>query len=60
MDENGYDIIQYNDKEYRYAMGYDRFTETMLGYFPKETEAICKYTDKMKEISGSVDLYNMR
>ncbi len=60
MDENGYDIIQYNDREYRYAMGYDRFTETMLGYFPKETEAISKYTEKMKEISGSVDLYNMR
>lgn len=60
MDENGYEIIQYNGREYKYAMGYERFTENMLGYFPKEAEAIRTYTDKMKEISGSVDLYNLR
>jgi all-trans-retinol 13,14-reductase len=60
MDENGYEIIQYKGKEYRFAMGYDQFSETMLEYFPDEREAIAKYTGKMKEISTSVDLYNMR
>ena len=60
MDENGYEIIQYEGKEYKFAMGYDRFTETMLEYFPNEREALVKYTSKMKEISTSVDLYNVR
>lgn len=60
MDENGYEIIRYEDKEYKFAMGYDRFTETMLQNFPGEKEAIRKYTDKMKEISNSVDLFNFR
>ena len=60
MDENGYEIIQFGGKEYKYAMGYDRFTETLLQSFPHEKEALLKYIDKMKEISNSVDLYNMR
>jgi all-trans-retinol 13,14-reductase len=60
MDENGYEIIQFGDKEYKFAMGYDRFTETLLQSFPNEKEALLKYTGKMKEISSSVDLYNMR
>jgi all-trans-retinol 13,14-reductase len=60
MDENGYEIIQFEDKEYKFAMGYDRFRETLLQSFPNEKEALLKYTDKMKEISSSVDLYNMR
>jgi all-trans-retinol 13,14-reductase len=60
MDENGYDIVNYNGREYKFAMGYDRFTETMLQYFPKEREALMKYTAKLREISESVDLFNFR
>jgi all-trans-retinol 13,14-reductase len=60
MDENGYEIIQFEGKEYKYAMGYDNFAETLLQSFPNEKEALHKYTCKMKEISNSVDLYNMR
>ncbi len=60
LDENGYDIIRYGGKEYKYAMGYERFIETMLEYFPKEREALTKYIAKIKEVSSSVDLYNMR
>jgi all-trans-retinol 13,14-reductase len=60
MDENGYDIVKYNDKEYNFGMGHDRFVETMLGYFPKEKEALLKYTAKLKEITESVDLFNLR
>jgi all-trans-retinol 13,14-reductase len=60
MDENGYEIIHYKGKEYKFAMGYDRFVETMLEYFPKESEALMKYTTKMKELSTTIDLFNMR
>jgi all-trans-retinol 13,14-reductase len=60
LDENGYDIIRYGGKEYKYAMGYDRFIETMVKEFPNERDAITKYVAKIKEVSNSVDLYNMR
>jgi all-trans-retinol 13,14-reductase len=60
LDEDGYDIIKLGEKEYKYSMGYERFTDTMLNYFPGEKEAIEKYTSKLKEISSSVNLYNLR
>jgi phytoene dehydrogenase-like protein len=55
MDENGYDIIRYNSKEYKFAMGYDRFVETMLEYFPREREALTKYASSMKDLSMSIN-----
>jgi all-trans-retinol 13,14-reductase len=60
MDENGYETILFGGKEYKFAMGYENFIEQLLVSFPGEREALVKYTNKMKEISGSVDLYNMR
>jgi all-trans-retinol 13,14-reductase len=60
MDEDGYDIVKFNDREYKFAMGYDRFTETMLEYFPKERDALMKYVAKLEEISKSVDIFNLR
>jgi all-trans-retinol 13,14-reductase len=60
LDEEAYEIIRFGDREYRYAMGYDRFSETMAGYFPNEKDAIRKYTEKLREVSSSVDLINMK
>ncbi len=59
LDENGYDIIRYQDKEYRFAMGYERFLETMVLQFPEERMAIESYVSKMKEISNSVDIFSL-
>jgi all-trans-retinol 13,14-reductase len=60
LDEDGYDIIRYKAKEYKFAMGYERFTETMLQQFPHEKKALKKYVEKLKEVNSSVDIYNMR
>jgi all-trans-retinol 13,14-reductase len=60
LDEDSYDIVRFGGKEYRFAMGYERFSETMRSYFPREGEAIRQYIGKLQEISNSVDLYNMR
>jgi len=60
MDEDGYDIVKYKEREYKFAMGYDRFIETMLEYFPKERDALMKYVAKLKEINKSVDIFNLR
>ncbi|NJK85771.1 MAG: FAD-dependent oxidoreductase [Bacteroidales bacterium] len=60
LDENGYDIIRFNDKEYRYAMGYESFADVMLSSFPEEKQGILAYVNKLKEVSSSVDLLNLR
>jgi all-trans-retinol 13,14-reductase len=60
LDENGYDIVQYKGKEYKFAMGYERFMETLLQQFPGERDALTKYVGKLKEINHSVDIYNLR
>jgi all-trans-retinol 13,14-reductase len=41
-------------------MGYDRFEDTLISYFPEEKEAILKYTQKLKEVSGALNLYNLK
>ena len=60
LDESGYDVVRYGGKEYKFAMGYERFVETLVKEFPKEREALDKYVAKIREVSNSVDLYNMR
>jgi len=60
MDEERYDIVKFRDKEYNFAMGHERFIDTMQGYFPHERKALLQYTSKLKEITESVDLFNLR
>jgi all-trans-retinol 13,14-reductase len=60
LDENGYEIIRYGGREYRYAMGYEKFVETLVEQFPHEREALTNYAGKLKELSGAVDIYNLR
>jgi all-trans-retinol 13,14-reductase len=59
LDEDGYDIIRYNGRDYKFAMGYERFADTMAEQFPHDRIAIEKYVSKMKDIRNSVDLYNL-
>lgn len=59
LDEDGYDIIRYAGRDYRFAMGYERFADTMIRQFPRERQAVEKYVSQMKEIRNSVDLYNL-
>jgi len=60
LDEDGYDVVRYRGEEYKFAMGYDRFKETLLEKFPGERKALEDYVSKLREISRSVDIYNVR
>ncbi|OIP00995.1 MAG: all-trans-retinol 13,14-reductase [Bacteroidetes bacterium CG2_30_32_10] len=62
LDKDAFDIIYFNDnkKEYPYAMGYDHFIETLAQSFPHERQALITYCDKLKEISSSLALYNLK
>jgi all-trans-retinol 13,14-reductase len=60
LDEDGYDIVRFGGVDYKFAMGFERFAETMFMQFPGERDAIEKYVSKLKEIKTSIDIYNMR
>lgn len=61
MDEEGFDKISFeNDSnEYPHAVGYQRFTEQLTEYFPKENGGIEKYLDAVKNMCDSFPLYNV-
>ncbi len=60
MDENAFDIFNIAGTEYYYGMGYENFKKQLLKSFPNEEDAINKYIKKIREVSDSYDLYNMR
>lgn len=54
LDGDAFDIIHYEDREYRFAMGFDNFTETMSGYFPHEREGLKCYSESIRKIYGLI------
>jgi len=62
MDEDGYDIITFDDdpNEYKHAQGYKKFKESLLNQFPEEEQAIDAYIQKLKETCDGFTLYRMR
>jgi len=62
MDDNGFDIISFEDdeNEYPHAQGYDNFVDQLGVFFPDEKENITKYCDKIKVICESFPLYNLQ
>jgi all-trans-retinol 13,14-reductase len=62
MDEDGFDIISFEDenKEYPHAQGYENFVNQLLKHFPEEKTAIENYCEKVKATCDSFPLYNLR
>lgn len=62
MDEDGFDRITFDNdqKEYKYAQGYERFKKTLLEEFPEEEQAIDAYCKKMKETCDFFPLYRLK
>jgi all-trans-retinol 13,14-reductase len=60
LDEDGFDHISFANKEYRYAMGYERFIDELSNQFPHQRANIAEYVKKIKEIAEASPLYNLR
>ncbi len=62
MDEDGFDIVSFEDQnqEYPHAQGYDNFINQLLKYFPEERETIQKYCDEIVTTCNSFPLYNIK
>ncbi|TDQ28868.1 phytoene desaturase family protein [Tenacibaculum caenipelagi] len=62
MDEDGFDIITFDDdeKEYKHAQGYDNFANQLINEFPEEAEAINKYINKIRKTCNDFPLYYLK
>jgi all-trans-retinol 13,14-reductase len=61
LDENGFDIISFEDDktEYPHAQGYENFVHQLTHFFPEEKENIARYCENLKTICDSFPLYNL-
>ncbi|SHG81578.1 Phytoene dehydrogenase-related protein [Flavobacterium fluvii] len=61
MDEDGFDIISFEDdsQEYPHAQGYDNFVNQLVKFFPEEQETIQKYCQEVAKTCSSFPLYNL-
>ena len=61
LDENGFDMISFEDdqNEYPHAQGYDNFVKQLEHYFPEEKTNIQEYCEKIRTICNSFPLYNL-
>lgn len=60
LDENGYDVLSIAGETYRYASGYDRFTEALCEKFPESRRDIEEYVRQLQNIANASPLYNLR
>jgi all-trans-retinol 13,14-reductase len=59
MDMDGFEVINFQNKEYRFAQGEENFTEALAAEFPTEKEGIKKYLKKLKDLCNCFPLYNL-
>jgi all-trans-retinol 13,14-reductase len=60
LNEDGFDVVTFEGKPFKYAMGFENFAETMTSYFPKEGKAIKKYMDSIRKIAEISPFFNLR
>jgi all-trans-retinol 13,14-reductase len=60
LDPEGFEVISFSDKQYRFAMGEARFIETLSAEFPAEREGLTAYTRRIRELCNSIPLYSLR
>lgn len=59
MDPDGFEIITFKGKEYRFAQGDQHFAETLGRAFPDEQKAINTYIQELKTLCYKFPLYNL-
>ncbi len=62
LDEDGYDIISFDDDpaEYPHAQGYDNFVKQLVKFFPDEEDNLKKYCQKLIDTCDTFPLYNLK
>jgi all-trans-retinol 13,14-reductase len=59
MDVDGFEVINFKGKDYKFAQGEENFIKTLADHFPGEENNIRKYLERLKEICNQFPLYNL-
>ncbi len=59
LDQEGFEIIDFNDGRYKFAMGKDRFIDTLAAQFPSERNGLKEYIKKIHEICMNISMYSL-
>lgn len=60
LDTEGFDHFLLGEKEFVYPKGLTNFQKKLESYFPDEKTAIAAYSKKIRDISNSFALYNLK
>jgi len=60
LDEDGYDMICFTDKEYKHAMGNENFIETLSRDFPEERVNIRRMVTQFKNVGDLINVEMLR
>jgi all-trans-retinol 13,14-reductase len=60
LDTDRFDVINFRNREYQLAQRFDNFSERLIGYFPKEANAIGSFISKIKQAGQSGHYFNLQ
>jgi all-trans-retinol 13,14-reductase len=58
LDAQGFEVIDFNDGQYKFAMGKENFVETLAKDFPAERNGLKEYIRKINEICIAISMYS--
>jgi len=60
LDADAFDIISYQGQEYKHAMGFDRFVDTLAQQFPLERNGLREYAQIVKGVYDLIGVDHLR
>ncbi len=60
LDIDRFDVINFRNKEYPFAQGFENFTQKLTEKFPKEALAIDSFVSKIKQVGQSGNYFNFQ
>ena len=60
LNRDGFEVISFGGKNYKYAIGMENFVNILAQHFPDNRDDIQRYIDKLKKIADASPLYNLQ
>ena len=60
LDEECFDRIHYNDTSYDFAIGHERFVDTLSQHFPSERENLRQYASMLQDIGNLINVDSLK
>lgn len=58
LDTPGFEVIDFNDGQYKFAIGKENFLETLAKDFPAERNGLKEYIRKINDICSAISMYS--